>query len=184
MLSFWFFKFMASLPLCSELCAPAGRPGAAASCRGGLLAKKREKAPCQEGPARRRLPPPDIAGTGRGRGRDGRRRHSRPAPSHRVPAAAASPRPAGGGPARPWGGAAAVPPPGGGPRERGHGAGGAAISLGALIGEKELREEPQPALRGGGGTGPACLAARPPPPRRGHFPASPQGSSGRPRWGR
>lgn len=63
-----------------------------------------------------------------------------------------------------------MPPPGGGPRERGHGAGGAAISLGALIGEKELREEPQPALRGGGGTGPACLAARPPPPEARPFP--------------
>lgn len=64
---------------CPYLCAPAGRPGAAASCRGGLLAKKREKAPCHEGPARRRLPPPDIAGTGPGRGR-GRGREAPPQP--------------------------------------------------------------------------------------------------------
>lgn len=72
------------------LCAPAGRPGAAASWRGGLLAKKREKALGQEGPARRRLPPPDIAGPGSGR-------ESPPAPArHRVPAAAA-----GGGPRLP-----------------------------------------------------------------------------------
>lgn len=113
---------------CPYLCAPAGRPGAAASCRGGLLAKKREKAPCHEGPARRRLPPPDIAGTGpgRGRGRDGRRRHSRPAPSpgagHFPPPRRGRPCPAPGRSRR--GASSRQRPPAAGTRcgRRGHGA--------------------------------------------------------------